>query len=169
MLNVIVDDGSVQAPVMNEFVPAALGLVTEGALPAALEVLEAELRDLLVESPVLITAGQVEAEESVQEVLREVSAQATELLALCLPDAPQLAMRLAPPWRGTSMLLVEAVDVPSGRQVPLSDLSAAQARWAALAVPAPLWWPRTPPSSFPCRARFRCTYAGRPRGPKCVR
>ncbi len=134
LLQVVVEDGATDPAILTPFVPAALGLVTEAGLPAALQSLAAEIELALQGEGVLFSGQEVDVDAPVRRPLEEVGQAATQILRTCLPDGPELRVALSPPWSGSDMLIVRAVDAPSGSLVPLPGLSYAQRRWASIAV-----------------------------------
>jgi predicted ATPase len=84
--------------------------------------------------------GELTLSPAFRSWLADLEGDANSILATLLADAPRLRCRTLPPqdWLLHAPMLWEAQDRPSRAWVPLSALSQAQHRWAALAVAAAL-------------------------------
>lgn len=74
-------------------------------------------------------------------LLAQIGEKADSVIGGLLPHFPGLRLELQPPqsWLDGKFVSWVATDRPSGVDVPLEALSAAQSRWASLAVQTALW------------------------------
>lgn len=88
----------------------------------------------------VLIPGTAELSDDLLEDIAYLSARATDLLSLILEDSPNLQCSLAAPedWVDSQPLTWRASFVGGPLNLPLSDLSEAQRRWAELAIAAVL-------------------------------
>lgn len=134
LVPVSADGSHARGEIPRAALQACAALVSEQGVSLAIAGLSAEVMSHLASTPVLVHNGRVEVEGELARLLEDTAARATGLLRRCLPNGPELRLRIAPPGSGPDLVLVSALDGVSGHDVSFSALSNAEQRWAALAL-----------------------------------